>query len=167
MLDLWLDGIARLIAETTPPNVPLRLGAGSVDSVLQDHIAWDHWQSVEDAILHMPYWVVREAECNWSHYNIPDLRAGGAIEVRYFEHARPYTNLESLTERHRESKRYFLAHCSAVIESCAARQGRGSNVPLDRIELVIPASRSPIGAHDADTPETDYWQMAWAFYFGA
>jgi hypothetical protein len=164
---LWLDELSDLIAETTTPDVPTHLGETSADDVLAYRIVHDHYEDEEDAIDHMPYFVVNEMAAHWNRVSFQDLEMSGVLELTYFETATKHLDLASVNAQHTASKRTYLEFLEAVIESIAQRQDRSpSLLPISRIEMVGMPYRTPIDKRDPDRPETDYWQMTWAVTIG-
>ena len=167
MIHLWLDELSDLIANTTTPDVPERLGEADAAAVLAYRIAHDHYDHEEDAIQAMPYFVVSELAATWNRITFQDLERVGMLELTYFEAAAQHLDLDSPNARYQASKRTFVQFIEEVVESIAQRQGRSpSLLPIDSIDLIAPAFRTPIDKRDPDRPEADYWQVTYGIKVG-
>ncbi len=164
----WIDEVARLVAETTTPDVPTRLGEPDAAAVLENRVAWDHFDFLDEATEAMPYFVVCEGQASWKQITYDgQMKADGVIEVHYFEHAKQYRELDTLVASHRASKRHFVEFFSGVIESVAARFNQGRSLRLVELQLMLPSVRTPIPEREPHDPVTDFWQSRWAFIFEA
>ena len=164
----WIDEVARLVAETTTPDVAARLGEPDAAAVLANRVAWDHFDHVDEATAAMPFFVVCEAIASWKQITYDGaMKAEGVVEVHYLEHATRYPDQPSLMAEHRESKRHYASFISEVIEDVAKRFNEGRSLRLTELQLVIPTHRTPIPERDPHDPVTDYWHSQWAFFFEA
>ena len=167
MFHLWLPQIAALIAGSTDPDTPARLGEATAAAVIANRIAYDHYEHETDAIDAMPYFVLADATAVWQEVSVYDLEAHGVVEMTFFERAEQYHELSSLNARHAASKLYYLTFVESLVQSIAQRQNRSpSLVPVRRIELVGLAYRTPIDKRDLDDPRRDYWQSTWHLQIG-
>ena len=167
MIYNWLDELSDLIAETTTPNVPERMGEANAADVLAHRIAWDHYEHESDAIEAMPFFVVCETEADWNSVAYQDLEMSGALEVTYFESATQHLDLDCLNARHQASKRTYLEFIECVLQSIAQRQQRSpSLLPISSISLSGLPYRTPIEKRDPDRPQADYWQSTWLVRVG-
>jgi len=169
MIDEWLGGVETLIANCTSPSVATRVGESTVQNVIDNRIADDHYEDLVDAMAAMPYFVIREADVRWQKYCVYELKAVGAIEVAYFEKAVPYAaSGRTANAAHKLSKRYFVTFMGDLMEWIAANQGRGSTytLPLAGIEMATPAIRTPISERSVAEPERDFWYQSWQLFIG-
>ena len=164
----WIDEVARLVAETTTPDVAARLGEPDAAAVLANRVAWDHFDHIDEATAAMPYFVICEGQVSWKQITYDGaMSASGVIEVHFFERAKRYPDEPSLMAEHRASKRYYAEFVSSVIEDVAKRFNEGRSLRLTELQLMLPSIRTPIPERDPHDSITDFWQSRWAFFFEA
>lgn len=167
MISESLLGIEELIVRT--PGLLARLNSPPIanyELAKSTRLAWDYFDTLDEADLLRPFFVLQEVDLQYSIVNDYDLQAVCAVDVTYSEDATDPTD-------HKASKLYFVDFVSDMLDSIAERQGHdvaGQNeqayVSVHRIQMLQQAVRSPKVQRDPDRPATDYWWCKWRMWIG-
>lgn len=176
MID-WLEAIEELIL-TAAGNADESAGElwdspvdrlGAIDAEdAKSRVYFDLFES-DDVAPERPFFVIVEADVRW---NTPGSNAfcGGAVDVFYTERAvDPLGDPDTPVGEgaaHKRSKLYFAGWLGQLIADCADRTGGDSPIKLERIELLVPAQRTPRELRDPDDLDRDYWWSCWRFHIG-
>jgi hypothetical protein len=167
MLAGSLLGIEDLIVFT--PGLLARLGMVNYDQAKAQKLLWDYFDTEdaeEQADLARPFFVLQEAELDYSLINEQELIGVCAVDVIYTEKATFITD-------HKTSKLHFISFVGSMIQSMADRQNQPiagndltSYIAISRIQMIEQARRTPKSQRDTDRPLTDSWWCKWRMFVG-
>lgn len=169
MITDWLAKIEDRIADCSDPDVVARVGEKTAAGVKEKRIVVGYYQPEDDddAIEKMPFFVVSVPQLSWRKNAYNHMQPSGAIEISYFEHARNYVNEVPNTHVQNElSYAYFVDFFEKVIYAISGEADVGDQLGITGIRMTQLPTRTPLSLRDPDTPNTDFWSMAFHLMTG-
>jgi len=178
MIDQWLQAVETLILgamgnddeEAGPLWESTIERLGEIDeTAAAERIYFDLFED-NDVAPERPFFVIVEADASWLTHG-SNAWANGAVDMFFTEQAvDPEAADPTLPvgegAAHKRSKLHFAGWVGAMLADCADRLGGDSPLKIDRIELIVPAQRTPRELRDGDDPSRDCWWTCWRFHIG-
>lgn len=165
-IDQWLTGVEDLIVRT--PGILARIGEPNEEVAKDSRFHFDFLDDPDDVATLRPFVVIREREIAWTV-------EGDAGDVLYSEPviACAYTENVKWPDDHKRSKLDFVGFLGTMLEHIAENQNRPmadqpqtSYLPVARIQVTTPATRSRPYREDPNIAGTAYWWAEFVLHIG-
>jgi hypothetical protein len=165
-IDQWLIGVEDLVVRT--PGLLARMVEPNEEVCKASRFYYDFFDAEVDVAEFLPFVVIRERELAW-------VSEGDTNDVLYSEPVITvgYAEAVKWTDDHKRSKLDFVAWQGVMLGHIAAQQNRPmydqpltSHLPVSRIQVTVPATRSRPYREDPNIAGTAYWWTEFVLHIG-
>lgn len=165
-IDQWLIGVEDLVVRT--PGLLARVNEPNEEIAKASRFHYDYFDADEDIAEFIPFVVIRERELAW-------VADGDANDVLFTEPviAVGYAEAVRWPDDHKRSKLDFVAWMGTMLNHIASQQNRPmydqpltSYLPVSRIQVTVPATRSRPYREDPRIAGTAYWWTEFVLHIG-